>query len=502
MDKNEQVIVIGAGFAGLSAAALMAKAGHKVTVLEKNSQPGGRARVWEKDGFRFDMGPSWYWMPDVFENYFALFGKKPSDFYELKRLDPSYRIYFSKSDMMDIPAGISEIEVLFESIEPGSSKSLHKFLAQAAQKYKIGMGEYVFKPSHTIWEYFDLNLVHKSLKLQLLTSMSKHVRRYFKNPKLIQLLEFPVLFLGAAPQNTPALYSMMNYADLVLGTWYPMGGMHEIAKAMVKVAEQEGVKFCLDTEVSSILVENGFAKAVCTDKGDFETDMVISGVDYEHTDRYLIGEPNSNYDKKYWNSRTLSPSALIFYIGLSRKVKGIEHHNLFFDEDLGQHAKGIYDNPKWPDKPLFYVCCPSKTDSTVASENCENLFFLMPVAPGLDDTEAIREKYFDLLLSRFEAITGENIRPSIVVKRSYAINDFKADYNSYKGNAYGLANTLKQTAFLKPKMRSKKVKNLFYTGQLTVPGPGVPPAIISGQVVAKEAIKYLEKILKMKNLPI
>jgi phytoene desaturase len=491
MNKNKQVIVIGAGFAGLSAAALMAKAGYKVTVLEKNSQAGGRARVWEKDGFRFDMGPSWYWMPDVFENFFALFGKKPTDFYDLKRLDPSYCIYFSKDDMVDIPAGMDEIESLFESIEPGSSKSLRKFLAQAAQKYQIGMGEYVFKPSNSISEYFDFGLVKNGLKLQLLTSMREHVRSYFKNPMLIQLLEFPVLFLGATAQKTPALYSMMNYADLVLGTWYPLRGMHGIVKAMVKVAEEQGVKFCFTTEVSNILIENGLVKKVSTDKGEYLADLVISGADYEHTDRYLIGEPNNNYDKKYWDSRTLSPSALIFYIGLNKKIKGIEHHNLFFDEDLDQHSKEIYDEPKWPENPLLYVCCPSKTDPSVAPENCENLFFLMPVAPGLEDTEAIREKYFDLLLTRFEAITGENILDAIVVRRSYAINDFKADYNSFKGNAYGLANTLKQTAFLKPRLRSKKIKNLFYTGQLTVPGPGVPSAIISGQVVATEAIKYL-----------
>jgi phytoene desaturase len=491
MNKNKHVIVIGAGFAGLSAGTLMAKAGYRVTILEKNDQPGGRARIWEKDGFRFDMGPSWYWMPDVFENYFALFNKKTADFYELKRLDPGYRIYFGKEDVMDVPAGMSEIEILFESIEPGSAKALRAFLEQAAYKYQVGMGEYVFKPSHSITEYFDLNLVKKGFSLQLLTSMSKHVRKYFKNPKLIQLLEFPVLFLGATPQNTPALYSMMNYADLVLGTWYPMGGMSELVKAMVNLAEEQGVQICLNTEVSQIDIENGLVKRVCTTKGDYPADLVIAGADYEHIDQHLIDEPYRNYDKKYWESRTLSPSCLIWYIGLNKKVAGIRHHNLFFDEDFEQHAREIYTNPQWPQKPLFYVSCTSKTDNNVAPEHGENLFFLVPVATGIEDNDAIREKYFDLIMSRFEKITGESIRDSIVVKRSYALNDFEADYHSFKGNAYGLANTLKQTAFLKPAMKAKKIKNLFYTGQLTVPGPGVPPAIISGQVVSKEAIKYL-----------
>lgn len=489
--NNKYVIIIGSGFAGLSAACVLAKKGYKVTVLEKNGQPGGRARVWEKDGFKFDMGPSWYWMPDVFENFFALFGKKPQDFYELKRLDPAYRIYFAKGDSLEVPAEMTELEALFESIEPGSSKGLRQFLAQAEYKYKVGMGEYVFRPSHTLGEFIDLNLVRKSFSMQLLTSMSSHVRKYFANPKLIKLLEFPVLFLGARPQDTPAMYSMMNYADLVLGTWYPMGGMNEIVKAMVSIAEGLGVDIRLDTEVTKINVENGQADSVMTDKGIFEADMVIAGADYEHVDQMLIDKPNRNYDRKYWDSRTMSPSALLFYIGINKRVEGIKHHNLFFDEDFEQHAKEIYTDPKWPEKPLFYVCCPSKTDNSVAPEGCENLFFLIPLAPGLADSDALREQYFDMILNRFEHITGERIHDNIVVKRSYAMNDFKADYHSFKGNAYGLANTLSQTAFFKPAMRAKHIKNLLFTGQLTVPGPGVPPALISGQVVAAEVVEKI-----------
>ena len=492
MNNSKHIIVIGAGFAGMSAACVLAKNGFRVTILEKNDQPGGRARVWEKDGFKFDMGPSWYWMSDVFENFFALFGKKPQDFYELKRLDPGYRIYFDKGDVINIPANMSELEALFEKIEPGSCINLRKFLAQGEYKYKVGMGEYVFRPSHTLGEFIDLNLIRKSFSMQLLTSMSKHVRKYFKNPKLIKLLEFPVLFLGARPQDTPAMYSMMNYADLVLGTWYPMGGMNEIVKAIVKVAEELKVDIKLNTEVTKIEVVDKQASQVITNNGTFEADFVIAGADYEHTDQQLVDKPNRNYNRKYWDSRIMSPSALLFYIGINKKVNKIKHHNLFFDEDFEQHAKEIYTTPQWPEKPLFYVCCPSKTDDTVAPENCENLFFLIPLAPGLEDSETLREKYFDMILNRFEQITGESIKDNIVVNRSYAMNDFKADYHSFKGNAYGLANTLSQTAFFKPAMRAKHIKNLLYTGQLTVPGPGVPPALISGQIAASEAMKYFE----------
>jgi phytoene desaturase len=491
--NKQKVIVIGAGFAGLAAATVLAKEGYAVIILEKNDQPGGRARIWEQDGFTFDMGPSWYWMPDVFENYFSLFGKHPADFYSLLRLDPGYRVYYGKGDTIDVPADLNALKALFEQIEPGSSKGLQEFLDQAEYKYRVGMGEYVFKPSHSVTEYFDFNLVKKSLSIQLLTSMSKHVRQYFKNPKLIKLLEFPVLFLGATPQNTPAMYSMMNYADLVLGTWYPQGGMNQIVKAMVQVAESYGVEIKLNTEVTKIGVQGKQATNIQTDKGTYKADFIIAGADYEHVDQHLIDKGHRNYTPKYWDTRTMSPSSLLYYVGVNKRVNNIEHHNLFFDEDFELHAKEIYTEPSWPTKPLFYVSCTSKSDSSAAPDGCENLFFLMPLAPGLHDDEALREKYFNLMLDRFEAVTGEQIRDHIVVKRSYAMNDFKADYHSFKGNAYGLANTISQTAFFKPAMRAKKISNMLYTGQLTVPGPGVPPALISGQVAAKEAIKLLQK---------
>jgi len=487
---QKRIIVIGAGFAGLASASILAKQGFKVTILEKNDQAGGRARTWEKDGFKFDMVPSWYWMPDIFENYFAIFNKKPADFYNLKRLDPSYRIYYGEGDCLDIPASMPELEQVFEQVEPGSAKKLRKFLQQAEYKYRVGMGEYVFRPSHSVKEYIDFNLLRKSIGMQLLSNMGGHIRKYFKHPKLIQLLEFPVLFLGAAPQKTPAMYSMMNYADLVLGTWYPEGGMNEIVKAMVKICQEYDVDIQLETEVTNVLVEKGRASRVLTSKGELETDFVVAGADYNHVDQQLIDKRYRNYTPQYWDKRTLSPSCILFYIGLNKKVDNLLHHNLFFDEDFDRHAASIYTHKQWPAKPLFYVSCTSKTDQGVAPVGGENLFFLAPVAPGLKDREAIREHYFDLMIDRFERITGSAIRDAIVVKRSYAVNDFIGDYHAFKGNAYGLANTLKQTAFLKPAMRAHKIKNMLYTGQLTVPGPGVPPALISGQIAAAEVIKY------------
>lgn len=484
-----RITVIGSGVSGISVASHLAKAGYDVTVLEKNEHAGGRARKFEVDGFTFDMGPSWYWMPDVFERYFAHFGYRVSDLYDLERLDPSYNIWFTGGEKRAIPANMEKLKSMFEEIESGSSERLEQFLAEAAHKYEVGMTDLVYKPSLNITEFADMRVLKGLFDLHLLRSMSSHVRKFFKDERLIQLLEFPVLFLGATPAKTPALYSLMNHADLSLGTWYPKGGMHKVIEAMLKVATEQGVKFQFGVNVEEIIVKNGRASLVKTSTSIIETDLVITAADYEHSDQKLLTKDNQNYTRKYWDKRAMAPSSLIFYLGVNKKVEGIEHHNLFFDRDFNLHAEEIYTDPKWPTDPLFYVCAPSKTDETVAPEGMENLFILIPVAPDLKDEESMREKYYDLIMERMEHLTGQSIKQHVIYKRSYAHKDFKSDYNAFKGNAYGLANTLMQTAFLKPRIRNRKVPNIYYAGQLTVPGPGVPPSIISGEVVANEIMK-------------
>jgi phytoene desaturase len=487
---SKKVVVIGSGFAGLAAATHLGAAGLEVTVLEKNEMPGGRARQFTHEGFVFDMGPSWYWMPDVFEAHFAAFGKKVSDYYDLVRLDPSYQVYFGPGDVMQVPANMSALEATFERYEPGSSANLRKFLAEAKYKYEVGMADFVHKPSHSILEFADLRILASMFRLQMFSSVSSHVRSLFKNEQLIQLLEFPVLFLGATPQKTPALYSLMNYADMALGTWYPMGGMHKIVEGMVRLAESFGVQIETNQEVTQIVTANGRATHVRTAQGrEFSADVVVGGADYHHIDTKLLDAAHRNYPDSYWQSRTMAPSCLLYYVGVNKRLKNLLHHNLFFDEDFGRHAHEIYESPRWPEKPLFYVSAPSVTDPTVAPEGSENLFLLIPVAPGLQDSPEIRDRYFDLILDRLERLTEQSIRPHITYKRAYAHSDFVQDYHAFKGNAYGLANTLLQTAFLKPKLKSRKVSNLYYTGQLTVPGPGVPPSLISGEVVAREILK-------------
>ena len=486
-----QAIVIGAGFAGISAATTLAQAGWQVTILEKNSGPGGRARVFEAEGFTFDMGPSWYWMPDVFEQYFAKFGKRVADYYDLQRLDPAYRVVFGPGDWVDVPAGMAELRQLFESLEPGSATRLDAFLAQAAYKYEVGMNKFVHLPSRSVTEFLDWDIVKGALRLDLLQSLSKHARKFFNHPKLLKIIEFPVLFLGATPENTPALYSLMNYADLALGTWYPRGGMHQIVRGMVALAEELGVRFEYNQEVTELVVAGGRTTGVRTAAGCYPADAVVAGADYQHIEQQVLAPEYRHYTPQYWDSRTMAPSSLLFYLGVNRKLEKLLHHNLFFDEDFSQHAREIYEQPQWPSRPLFYASVPSKTDATVAPTGQENLFLLIPVAHSLDDPDTVRERYYNLLMNRLEAHCGHAIRDAVVYKRSYAHRDFVADYHSFKGNAYGLANTLKQTAILKPSLKSSKVRNLYFTGQLTVPGPGVPPSLISGQVVAGEVLKEI-----------
>ncbi|MFI5128938.1 MAG: phytoene desaturase family protein [Chitinophagales bacterium] len=490
-----KIAIIGAGFSGLSAAAYLSAAGHEVHVFEKNAETGGRARQLQTgNGYVFDMGPSWYWMPGVFEKFFNDFDLTVAEMYKLTLLDPSFDIVFGENDTMHIPADFSNLCDLFESLETGSSSNLKKFLEEAKYKYKTGIENLVYKPGLSIAEFADIDLVKGAFRLQVFSSFSKHVRKYFSHPKLIALMEFPVLFLGAMPEDTPALYSLMNYAGLKLGTWYPEGGFGAVVNAMTKLAQSNGAIIHLNAVVERIEVKNNMVEGIIVNGTRFECDAVIAAADYHHVEKELLQLKDRNYTEDYWEKKTLAPSCLIFFIGVNKKIDLLNHHSLFFDEDIALHSKEIYKDPQWPSKPLFYVCCSSKSDPVAAPPGHENLFVLMPIAPGLNDNEEIRLKYFGIMMDRLQKQTGEDLLSHVDYKKSYCINDFIADYNSYKGNAYGLANTLKQTALLKPKIRNKKVRNLFYAGQFTVPGPGVPPSIISGKVAAGQLMKYLKKV--------
>jgi phytoene desaturase len=487
---KKKIAIIGSGFSGLSAAAYAAKSGYEVHVFEKHNGPGGRARQFTTtEGYVFDMGPSWYWMPDIIENFFTDFACKASDFFELISLNPQFEMIF-EDENLEVPKDFEALKRLFETIESGAALQLEKFIKAAKFKYEVGMRDFVNKPCHSWSEFISPKIAKSALQLDLLTDFRSYVAKYFKNEKLRMLMEFPVIFLGASPENIPALYSLMNYGGYALGTHYPIGGFYQLVLAMKKVAENQGVKFHFNANVEKINIENHQAKSLTINGEDYFFDAVIASSDYHHTETLL--EPQyRNYSELYWNSRTFAPSCLIFYLGINQEIPNLKHHTLFFENDFNSHIDSIYSDKKWPDKPLFYCCCPSKTDDSVAPKGKENIFLLMPLAIGIDDEEATREKYLLEMLTRLEIMTGaSDLQSKIEYKRSYCVSDFVSDYNAFGGNAYGLANTLKQTAVLKPKIRNKKVKNLFYTGQLTVPGPGVPPSIISGKIVANQLNQF------------
>ena len=487
---GKDIKVIGSGFSSLAAACYLAKEGHNVTIYEKNATIGGRARQLKKEGFTFDIGPTWYWMPDVFERFFADFGKKPSDYYELIKLSPAYRVYFGEMDFITIADNLDAIIAEFEKEEPGSGAMLKEFIDEAKSNYNIAIKDLVYRPGESPLELITPQTMMKMG--QFFGNISRDIRKRFKNKKLVQLLEFPVLFLGAKPSDTPSFYSFMNYADFGLGTWHPKNGMYSVILAMEQLAKELGVKIETNAAIEKIGVEKGTANYLEVNGKILSADIIVSGADYHHSET-LLDEQYRNYSEQYWEKRTFAPSSLLFYVGFDKKIDNAEHHTLFFDCDFDVHAKDIYDNPKWPDEPLFYASFPSKTDKEAAPEGKEAGIFLIPLAPGINDTSQLREEYFDKIITRLEKLTQQKVRENIIFKESFCVNDFIKEYNSYKGNAYGLANTLLQTAFLRPKLKSSKVKNLFFTGQLTVPGPGVPPALISGKLVSGLIEKQLSK---------
>ena len=478
---NKNIAIIGSGFSSLAASSYLAKEGHTVTIFEKNATIGGRARQLSTNGFTFDMGPTWYWMPDVFERFFGDFGKKPSDYYELLKLNPAYKVFFGVNDFITIEDTLEKIKTAFEKEEKGSSQKLQEFINEALDNYNIAIKDLVYRPGLSPFELVTPVTMRKIG--QFFSTISKQVRKEFTNSKLISILEFPVLFLGAKPSKTPAFYSFMNYADFGLGTFHPKNGMYSVVQGMAQLAKELGVHIKTLQNVEKIKVKHGAAEALVVNGQEMKFDIILSGADYHHTET-LLDEKYRQYSETYWDKKVFAPSSLLFYVGFSKKLENVAHHTLFFDVPFDIHAQAIYDNPQWPEDPLFYASFPSKTDANAAPDGQEAGIFLIPLAPGLDDIEEVREEYFEKIMGRFEHITNQEVKKYVIFKKSFCIKDFIEDYNSYKGNAYGLANTLLQTAFLRPSLKSKKVKGLYFTGQLTVPGPGVPPSLISGKIVS------------------
>jgi phytoene desaturase len=494
MSKTSSVVVIGAGFGGISAAAYLAQAGYDVTVYEKNGWVGGRARVLARDGFRFDMGPSWYWMPDEHDRWFADMGVRREDYYPIRRVDPSYKVYFGDSlpdesrNEVTVPADLDAAKALFESYEPGAGSKLERFISQAKQKYDFAMTSFIYRNFDSIWDMVNGDFIRSFRKLNLLTSYRGLIERYFSHPYLRKILEFPVVFLGSFARSTPAVYTLMNYIDFGLGTWYPEGGFGRVVRSMQEVAESKGARFVFNTEVTGIRSDGGRATGVTIRDGEGErevhADAVVANADYVHVENRLLSPGDRSVPLEKWRNKTFAPAVLNFYVGFNKKLPFFAHHTFFFDTDWNDHFDAVYGDRRWPADPLFYLHIPSITDPGCAPEGHEAMFILVPCALGLDDPDDIRDRYFTRVMDRMENLTGERLRDSIVFRETASIREFRRDYNAHEGTAFGLGQTLFQTAYFRPMNRSKKLSNLYYAGQYTVPGTGTTMSMISGKLAS------------------
>ncbi len=492
--QKKRIVVIGGGFGGLAAAALLAKQRHAVTVLEKNSELGGRARIWRQNNFQFDLGPSWYLMPEVFDHFFSLFGRRASDFYQLKRLDPGYRVFWGKGDYWDIPAEKESLFRLADQWEENGAEKLRDYLRRSTDLYRSAMAQFIYRDFHRVAELVDWNFLKALVRNRLYLSLEKYIQQTFTNPRMWRLLEYTMVFLGTSPRQAPAIYALMSHVDFNLGVWYPLGGIGVVVEAIRKLAEQQGVKIIAGAEVKKVCLHHGKIVSVHSTKGDLAADLVVANADYHYVETQLLPAEARSFSQQYWERRTLAPSTLLVYLGLREKLSGSLHHNLYFDEHWDEHFATIFTSPAWPRKYSYYVSVPSKTDPVAAPAGKENLFFLIPVASGLKDTESVRERYANRVVTHFSTLVGTDLAKKVEVRRIFSHRDFIQDYHACQGTALGLAHTLRQTAVFRLPHRSRKVSNLYYVGHYTHPGIGVPPVIVSAEIVVREVVEDVGKV--------
>lgn len=487
---KKKVIIVGSGFGGLGAACILGKAGYDVTVLEKNEQIGGRASLFHAKGFSFDAGPSWYLMPDIFDHFFELIGENVNDYLQLKKLGPSYRIFYKDKDKhVDIYSDLNKDLKTIAAIEPAAPEALKEYLAIAGEQYKIAKEKFLYKNYDSIRDFFTWEVAKNGRKLNAFANMDKYVRKYFKTDEMYKIIQYPSVFLGSSPYKTPALYSMMNYIDFEMGVYYPMGGIHTIVQALEKIARKYNVSFKTKTNVSKIVIKNGKATGVIADGKQIDADIVVSNASVWHTETALLPAQYREKTAKYWKKRTLAPSALIMYLGVKKQFPSLKHHNLLFSDNWKKNFAQIFEDPMWPDDPSLYVCAPSKTDKTVAPKGHENLFVLVPIAAGLKYTDKQLNDFSEKILKTMEtSMDLPELRDNIVYKRLFTIKDFATRYNSQGGTALGLAHVLSQTAVFRPSNINKKVKDFYYVGADVNPGIGMPITLISAELMYKRLI--------------
>lgn len=489
--NNNRVIIIGGGIGGLGTACLLGKAGSEVVLVEKNEKVGGRCNRFSADGYTFDMGPSWYLMPDVFEQFFDVLGEDIDDHLDLQRLAPSYRVFFKDEDkQIDLYSDLEKDIPTLSQFEDDVGSSLEEYLSRAEMQYEIAKNKFMYKNYDSWRDLISKELLIDGWKLSVFTYMDSYVKKFFDSDQVQKIMQYPLVFLGSSPYNTPAIYNIMSHVDFNMGVFYPQGGMYEVALALERIAKKYNVTMRTNTPVEKIIVENGEATGVVLADGEeVLAETVVSNADIWHTETQLLPEAARSFDDAYWEKRTLAPSALIMYLGVDGEVGNLEHHNLVFSKDWEQNFAEIFDSPRWPTDPSLYICAPGKTDSNVAPEGKENLFVLVPIASGLEYTEEEKRAYAQRVLQTMEeTMKIPNLRERIEFQRLFCVEEFADRYNSLKGSALGLAHTVRQTAIFRPDTKSKTLPNLYYVGANTNPGIGVPTCLISAQLVYKRLV--------------
>ncbi len=507
-----RVAVIGAGVAGLAVAGLLARDGHDVTVYEKNSRVGGRAGTIERDGFRFDSGPSWYLMPEVFDHFFEMMGTTTREQLDLTLLDPGYRVFRAPladgrtAPSVTVPTGRAAVSRLFESREPGAAQTLDAYLDSAHDARVMAERYFLYNPftrMRTLMTPEVLGAIPRLFSL-LGTRLQSFAARRFRDPVIRQLLGYPAVFLGTDPRTAPAMYHLMSALDLDEGVSYPQGGFWRVVERIAELTRAAGAEIVLDADITAIStgMRSGAAAVTGVEWRDSEgiahraeADIVVSGADLHHTETALLPPHLRTYPDSWWQRRTSGPGAVLVMLGIRGSVPELPHHSLFFTEDWDANFDAIFgDEPEIPTPASIYVCRPSATDRTVAPEGHENLFVLVPIpadtslgAGGSDGAgSAAIEQAADAAIDQIASWAGiHDLRERIVVRETKGPADFAEDYNSWRGGMLGPAHILSQSAMFRAQNESRQVSGLYYAGATTAPGVGVPMCLISAEIVLK-----------------
>lgn len=485
-----KIIIIGAGIGGLATANLLARDGHEVHVYEKNSQLGGRAGQFKKDGFVFDTGPSWYLMPEVFDHYYKLFNTSAQNELELIKLTPAYKVY-SGNDPLIITGNLETDAKTFDNIEPQSGEKLKRYIAKSTETYRLSLKHFLYSNFDSPWSLAKMEILKHGREMATLATMPIHsyVKKNFKHPRLQQVLEYPTVFLGSSPYTAPALYSLMSALDFDEGVFYPKGTMYAVVESLVRIGSSLNISYHLNSDVTEIITEKGKAVSIrLADGTTNEAPIIISNADLHFTETTLLKPTEQSYPASYWQKKEPSPSALLMYLGIKGKIPEFEHHTLLFTKDWQENFDLIFNKKQIPSPASLYISKTSQSDNT-APKGHENIFVLVPLPAGIELSEDETNKLADEYLEQIKTTTGVDLKARTVSRTLFGPNDFASKYNAWQSTMLGPSHRLLQSAFFRTPNKSKKVSGLFYVGASTVPGVGVPMCLIGAEMVYKRIMK-------------